>query len=65
MYINNEDLAKQYANDRLQELEQCRLLQEARLLHNEIAASTGGVGKSGGKWRSLLESIMRMGRRML
>lgn len=65
MYMNNEDLAKQYANDRLQELEQCRLLQEARLPRNETAASTGGEGKSGGKWRSLLETIMMMGRRML
>ncbi|MGM1049602.1 MAG: hypothetical protein ACQEXX_26185 [Bacillota bacterium] len=63
--MNNEDLAKQYANDRLKELERCRLLQQVRLSRNETARSTGSERKSGGKWRSLLETFMMMGRRML
>lgn len=65
MNINNEDIAKQHVRDLRQELERCRMATKLRFKRNQ-AANTAATGhKVEGKWKSLLETIIMMGRRML
>ncbi|MGG3283267.1 hypothetical protein [Paenibacillus solani] len=68
MNINNEDIAKQHVRDLRQELERCRMatkLRSKRNERNEAAHTTTTARTVGSKWKSLFETIMMMGRRML
>ncbi|MCT1400334.1 hypothetical protein AK95_27920 [Paenibacillus sp. LC231] len=65
MNINNEDIAKQHVRDLRQELERCRMAKQTRITSGVAAISKGSTRKSDGKWKSLLETIIMMGRRML
>lgn len=63
--MNNLDIAKQHANDRRQELEQCRLIEQTRSMRNEKASLTAGTARGRGIMKSCMEAISRMGRRLL
>ncbi|MBX4150528.1 hypothetical protein MKY82_06410 [Paenibacillus sp. FSL W7-1279] len=65
MNINNEDIAKQHVRDLRQELERCRMATKLRSKRNEAAHAAAAVRTVEGKWKSLLKTIMMMGRRML
>lgn len=65
MNINNEDIAKQHVLDLRQEVERCQMATELRSKRNTAEHETAAVRKANGKWKSLLETIMMMGRRML
>ncbi|AYB46098.1 hypothetical protein [Paenibacillus lautus] len=65
MNINNEDIAKQHVRDLRQELERCRMATKLRSKRNEAAHAAAAVRTVEGKWKSLLETIIMMGRRML
>lgn len=64
MHNINEDIVKQHLNEIHQEMERYILLQQARNSRNQLTALSVSDTKPAGKWRSLLESIMVMGRRM-
>jgi len=65
MNINNEDIAKQHVHDLRQELERCRMATKLRSKRNEAVHTAATARAVGGKWKSLLDTIMMMGRRML
>ena len=65
MNINNEDIAKQHVRDLRQELERCRMATKWRSKRNEAVYATAVARTVEGKWKSLLETIIMMGRRML
>lgn len=65
MYLNNEDIAKQHANLLREELERCRLAEQTRLLHKMPGQRASGAAQAKRLWKSLLETIAKMGRRIL
>lgn len=65
MNINNEDIAKQHVRDLRQELERCRMATKLRSKRNEAVHAAAAARTVEGKWKSLLETIIMMGRRML
>ncbi|MGG1878354.1 hypothetical protein [Paenibacillus campinasensis] len=65
MFRNNEDIAKQHANDLRQEMERCRLAEQMRLSRSEPAPPADETVESKDVWKSLYETIAGMGRRIL
>ncbi|OMF74361.1 hypothetical protein [Paenibacillus glucanolyticus] len=65
MNINNEDIAKQHILDLRQEVERCQLATKWTLTRKTTDHATVAARKADGKWKSLLETIIMMGRRML
>lgn len=65
MNINNEDIAKQHVRDLRQELERCRMATKLRLKRNAAVNAATTARTVDGKWKSLLNTIIMMGRRML
>jgi hypothetical protein len=65
MNINNEDIAKQHVRDLRQELERCRMATKLRSKRNAAVNTATTARTVEGKWKSLLNTIIMMGRRML
>ncbi|GAB6929057.1 hypothetical protein JCM10914A_30400 [Paenibacillus sp. JCM 10914] len=65
MNLNNEDIAKLHVLELHREMERCKTATKLRSEHNAATQTKPAVGKLRRQWKSVLDTIAMMGRRML